>query len=86
MPWCEECAKYSAPSAMGEGGECPSCGRPIEPDHRAKRLTAKSIDVKALASGTSGGEEDTARAPWHFKLLVVLLCVYLAWRFIQIFT
>jgi hypothetical protein len=25
------------------------------------------------------------RAPWHFKLLVVALVVYLAWRFVQIF-
>ena len=25
------------------------------------------------------------RAPWHFKLLVVALVVYLGWRFIEIF-
>ena len=24
-----------------------------------------------------------AKAPWHFKLLVVALCVYLAWRLVQ---
>jgi len=24
------------------------------------------------------------RAPWHFKLLVVALCVYLGWRFVQL--
>ena len=24
------------------------------------------------------------RAPWHFKLLMVALAIYLTWRFIQI--
>ena len=26
------------------------------------------------------------RAPWHFKLLVVMTVVYLVWRFFQILT
>ncbi len=26
------------------------------------------------------------RAPWHFKLLVVLTVVYLVWRFYQLLT
>ena len=30
MPWCEECAKYMAPSAMNEDGTCPACGSTIE--------------------------------------------------------
>ncbi len=30
MPWCEECAKYMAPSAMNEDGTCPTCGTEIE--------------------------------------------------------
>jgi len=30
------------------------------------------------------GESDEG-APWHFKLLVVALVVYLGWRFVQIF-
>lgn len=25
----------------------------------------------------------TPRAPWHFKLMVAALCVYLAWRLVQ---
>jgi uncharacterized membrane-anchored protein len=35
------------------------------------------IDFKALAG-------DRAKAPWHFKLLVVALVVYLTWRFVQL--
>jgi PHP family Zn ribbon phosphoesterase len=30
MPWCEECAKYLAPTAMTEHGQCPVCGAEIE--------------------------------------------------------
>ena len=28
---------------------------------------------------------DSEAAPWHFKLLVVALCAYLGWRFVEIF-
>ncbi len=34
---------------------------------------------------TSADAEDD-RAPWHFKLMVAAVVVYLGWRFIQIFT
>ena len=30
MPWCEECARYFAPTAMTAEGSCPSCGRVLE--------------------------------------------------------
>jgi hypothetical protein len=30
MPWCEECAKYMAPSAMNDDGTCPTCGAECE--------------------------------------------------------
>ena len=29
-------------------------------------------------------EEDDYKAPWHFKLLVGAVCVYLAWRLVQL--
>ena len=28
---------------------------------------------------------DEEKAPWHFKLLVVALVVYLGWRFFEMF-
>ncbi len=31
-------------------------------------------------------DEVDEKTPWHFKLLVVTLVVYLSWRFYQIFT
>ena len=42
-------------------------------------VTADSLDLKKLA-----GLEDE-KLPWHFKLLVALLCLYLGWRVIDLF-
>jgi hypothetical protein len=30
VPWCEDCAKYWAPTAMNVDGTCPTCGRDVE--------------------------------------------------------
>jgi hypothetical protein len=85
MPFCEDCAKYWAPSAMNDDGSCPSCGRVLEAPRAASTITAKNVDVKKLAAGGDGGEVDDASAPWHFKLLMVLLVAYLGWRLVQLF-
>ena len=69
MPWCDDCSKYWAPSAMTPEGTCPTCGRDLD------------VPVKA-----GDGTEEDEKAPWHFKLLMVLLVIYLVWRFWQIFT
>jgi uncharacterized paraquat-inducible protein A len=29
VPWCEHCNRFFNPPSMGEGGECPACGRVI---------------------------------------------------------
>ena len=41
-----------------------------------------------IESATRETEEKVAdeKAPWHFKLLVVALVVYLTWRFVQLLT
>ncbi|MFM8562385.1 MAG: hypothetical protein ACKOCE_00665 [Acidimicrobiia bacterium] len=88
MPFCEECAKYWAPSSMRPDGSCPTCGRLLEeprvastvPTHR--RLTAENLDIRSLAAGAT---DEDARAPWHFKLLVMALCLYLGWRVVDLF-
>jgi hypothetical protein len=80
MPWCEECAKYWAPSAMRTDGTCPQCGRVVE----APVVTAKNLDLKKLAKGDADTED--VSAPWHFKLLMVMLALYLGWRIVDLFT
>ena len=91
MPWCEHCAKFWTPSSMRADGACPTCGRVLpratppeaadgegEGDRDVPRpLTAKDVNLRELA-----GKE--AKAPWHFKVLMVLLVIYLAWRLVQL--
>ena len=39
MPWCEECAKYHAPSALRDDGTCPVCGATVgESEVQAARV------------------------------------------------
>jgi hypothetical protein len=86
MPWCEDCSKYWNPSSMREDGSCPTCGRVLargervapvsEPQSEPTPYDASTIDVKALA-----GKE--GKAPWHFKLLVLALVLYLGWRLVD---
>jgi hypothetical protein len=85
VPWCEDCAKYWAPSAMQEDGTCPTCGRSLERTKAEQPITAKNINLRKIAAGADGDESDM-KAPWHFKLLMVLLALYLTWRVIQLFT
>ena len=95
MPFCEDCAKYWAPSAMTPEGACPTCGRELDAPEVAStvsranapaKVTAKDLDLKALASGKlPGSTDDEAKAPWHFKLLIVLLVLYLGWRIVDLF-
>lgn len=78
MPWCEDCAKYWAPSAMTTEGSCPTCGRTLDVPASAVPLTAKTVNLKELA-----GED--AKAPWHFKLLMGMLSLYFVWRIVDLF-
>ena len=75
---------------MQTDGSCPTCGRILDSPQIAstlttsRRVTAENIDIRRLASGLDDDQE-LPKAPWHFKLLVVALCVYLSWRIVQIF-
>jgi hypothetical protein len=70
---------------MSEDGTCPTCGRPLEASTKAPVITAKNLDLRKLAAGETGtDEDDDAKAPWHFKLLLVLLIIYLVYRTIDL--
>ena len=68
---------------MNEDGTCPTCGRVVEAP-APPRATARNIDVRRLAAGVEEGDDDP-KAPWHFKLMMVLLALYLTWRIVYLF-
>jgi hypothetical protein len=73
MPWCEPCQHYFTPSAMTPDGHCPRCGTDLlAPDPEP--------------AGDGADAHAAERVPWHFKLMVVLLVIYLGWRFVQLVT
>ena len=77
MPWCEPCSRYFAPSAMSADGSCPSCGKPIDVPPRFASGDAPTLRELSEMSGE--------KAPWHFKLLMAALVLYLGWRIIAPF-
>lgn len=88
MPFCESCAKYLTPTAMKSDGSCPTCGRVLavskefDESRPGRRHPRARIDVRALAATS---EDADVSAPWHFKLLVVGLVLYLGWRVVDLF-
>jgi PHP family Zn ribbon phosphoesterase len=77
MPWCEPCSRYFAPSALTRAGKCPSCGKAIDVSLRNSQTRLSSLRELSKASGE--------KAPWHFRLLMTMLVLYLAWRLIAPF-
>ena len=57
---------------MPADGTCPTCGRTLA---APTQVDPRKVDLKELA-----GEE---KMPWHFKLLVVAIVLYLGWRAFQ---
>jgi hypothetical protein len=64
---------------MTEMGNCPDCGERLETPTVSGRITPDELDLRKLAG------LDGEKTPWHFKLLVSLLCIYLGWRVVVIF-
>ena len=75
MPWCDDCSKYWTFSSLPPDGTCPTCGRPVATPERP--IAANTMDLRELA-----GEK--AKVPWHFKLMVVALVIYLTYRLVQL--
>lgn len=94
MPWCDDCEKYWTPAAMRSDGTCPTCGRSVVGGALASGATAYTVDAERRAgdpTANPGGDshnerdpDDDVGVPWHFKLMIVLLVIYLGYRFIEI--
>ncbi len=67
MPWCGSCDRFLSPSSVRADGVCPGCGRPVDPGR------------------AHGGEddEDLPPIPWHLKLLLGAIALYLGYRAFQ---
>ena len=78
MPWCEDCAHYFTPSAMNPDGTCPQCGASLE-DQRPVATKTPSIEQRP---GEAADSEEDLKTPWHFKLMIVLLILYMIWRLV----
>ena len=74
-----------APSAVNTDGSCPQCGRVVQVVSIHGNVTAKNLDLKKLANSGADVDDDVS-VPWHFKLLVGALVVYLSWRVVQLFS
>ena len=70
MPWCEDCARYLTPNSVNADGTCPTCGELLQQGEGAEHQHAGPIDDE--------------KAPWHFKLMVVMVVAYLGWRLVDL--
>jgi hypothetical protein len=66
---------------------CEECSRYLTPSSLRADGTCPTCGRPAGATERRAEAElDAESAPWHFKLLVAMLVVYLGWRFVDVFT
>lgn len=54
---------------MNNDGTCPACDEQV-------------VEPREHAGGDVATDE---KAPWHFKLMIVALALYLGWRLVAVF-
>jgi predicted RNA-binding Zn-ribbon protein involved in translation (DUF1610 family) len=69
VPWCDRCDRFLTPSTVRTDGTCPRCGRTIE--------------GSATSDAASGPDDALDPVPWHFKLLLAAVALYLGYRAFQ---
>jgi len=67
---------------MNVDGSCPSCNRVVANTNINGSITSGNLDLKSLARGSN---DEEVSVPWHFKLLVGALVLYLSWRVVDLF-
>jgi hypothetical protein len=78
VPWCLACDRFLSPSTVRADGTCPSCGRLVDPG-RARAAASEPASTTVAPAV----EDAPAPVPWHLKLLLVALAIYLAYRAFQ---
>ena len=69
MPWCPSCDRFLSPSTVLADGTCPTCGRTVDPGSAHAPASEEETELDPL--------------PWHFKLLVAAIALYLGYRAFQ---
>lgn len=67
VPWCDECDRFLSPASVLRDGTCPTCGRPVDPGRAKAPADAERLEP----------------VPWHFKLLLGAVALYLGYRAFQ---
>ena len=75
MPWCDDCSRFWNPPQLKDARACPVCGRALAPSP-----TDEPALATALPASPAGPEARAKGAPWHFKLLVVGVTIYMVYR------
>ena len=83
MPWCAPCDRFLSPSTVRIDGTCPSCGRIVDPGRARHADQTPSAATPAPPARTTEDDEAPEPLPWHLKLLLVALAIYLAYRALQ---
>ena len=84
MPFCEACDRHWTPRSMRPDGSCPDCGRVLPlVDARIGTAGDPANGPGEAGEAGEGADAELPSAPWHFKLMLVALAVYLAWRGVQ---
>ena len=74
MPWCEDCSKFWNPPELAAGETCPTC--------RRRLVGPAGGEGEVLGAATTGTRTLTRAkgAPWHFKLMIIGVTVYMIYR------
>jgi hypothetical protein len=62
---------------------CETCSRFLNPNSLNPDGSCPSCGRVVAEPATTDAAEVQAKAPWHFKLLLVAVVVYLTWRIVQ---
>ncbi len=72
MPWCPQCDEYLAPPRVRTDGTCPTCG-----------VTVDRGGARPAPAHADAADEPLDPLPWHFKLLLGAVALYLGYRALQ---
>ncbi len=72
MPWCSDCDRFYNPNTLNADGTCPTCGHQVAVEDGPVDATPEKI-----------GRFRDDPTPWHFKVLVGVLTIYLSYRAFQ---